>query len=66
MFKTSVFFQQQLLEKELQQRTANSSIDQPIKPLPIQTTTRATSPIKREVKTAVVERATSPVKSTVK
>jgi hypothetical protein len=51
--------QQQILEKELQQKNANSSIEQSIKP---STTTRATSPIKREVKTAVVERATSPVK----
>ncbi len=43
----------------------NSSIEQTIKPSSnptIQTTTRATSPMKREVKTAVVERATSPVK----
>lgn len=28
----------------------------------IQTTTRATSPLKREVKTTLIERATSPVK----
>lgn len=33
-----------------------------IKSTPIQTVTRATSPIKRDGKTNVVERATSPVK----
>lgn len=55
--------QQQVLEREFQQRTtANSSIEQVSKSTSIQTTTRATSPIKRECKTAVVERATSPVK----
>jgi hypothetical protein len=56
--------QQQILEKELQQKNANSSIEQMTKSSTIQTTTRATSPIKRELKTTVVERATSPVKQT--
>jgi len=55
--------QQQILEKEFHQKTtANSSMEQVSKSTSIQTTTRATSPIKRECKTAVVERATSPVK----
>ncbi|CAF0722468.1 unnamed protein product [Rotaria sp. Silwood1] len=61
--------QQQILEKEFQQRNINSLIEQPAKSssnLTIQTTTRATSPIKHEIKTVVVERATSPVKQTTK
>lgn len=38
-------------------------MEQPSKSSPVvQTTTRATSPLKREVKTTVVERATSPAK----
>jgi len=56
--------QQQILEKEFQQRNTNPPIEQTTKSSTIQTTTRATSPMKREVKTAVVERATSPVKQT--
>ncbi|CAF0754649.1 unnamed protein product [Rotaria sordida] len=61
--------QQQILEKEFQQRNINSSIEQTTKSssnLAIQTTTRATSPIKHEIKTAVVECGTSPVRQTTK
>ncbi|CAF0805165.1 unnamed protein product [Adineta ricciae] len=54
--------QQQILEKELQQRNANSSLEQAVKP--IQTVTRSTSPLKYEPKVDVAERATSPVKQT--
>ncbi|CAF4120793.1 unnamed protein product, partial [Rotaria sp. Silwood2] len=61
--------QQQILEKEFQQRNINSSIEQTAKSssnLTVQTATRATSPIKHEIKTTVVERATSPVKQIAK
>ncbi|CAF3611090.1 unnamed protein product [Rotaria socialis] len=57
--------QQQILEKELQQRNINLSMEQPVKSSStstIQTTTRATSPLKHEIKKVVVERATSPAK----
>ncbi|CAF1277648.1 unnamed protein product [Adineta steineri] len=57
-----LYKQQQILEKELHQKTINSSIEQPTKPT--QTTTRATSPMKYESKVAVTESATSPVKQT--
>ena len=61
--KNSFPLQQQILEKELQQKNVNLSMEQPCKSSSVvQTTTRATSPIKREVKTALVERATSPAK----
>ncbi|CAF4285646.1 unnamed protein product, partial [Adineta steineri] len=57
-----LYKQQQILEKELHQKTINSSLEQPTKPT--QTTTRATSPMKYESKVAVTESATSPVKQT--
>ncbi|CAM4752366.1 unnamed protein product [Rotaria magnacalcarata] len=57
--------QQQILEKEVQQRNINLSMEQPVKSSStstIQTITRATSPLKHEIKKVVVERATSPAK----
>ncbi|UJR26123.1 hypothetical protein I4U23_007469 [Adineta vaga] len=57
-----LYKQQQILEKELQQRNANSSLEQVVKP--IQTVTRSTSPLKYERKIDVAECATSPIKQT--
>ena len=60
-----MFLKQQILEKEFHQRNINSSVEKVAKPSTnstIQTTTRATSPMKCESRTSLIERATSPVK----